>query len=84
MGACGGGSGEKAGKQIKRARGVSVFASPGRHKSSDNNSDAAVQGPGDNAAALGMGPTAEGWGRGSRGAERQGGKSYHLPGSPSL
>lgn len=59
-------AGEKAGKQIKRARGVSVFASPGRHKSSHNNSDTAAQGPGDNTPALGMGPTAERRGRGSR------------------
>lgn len=50
---------ETAGKQIKRARGVSVFASPERHKSWHNNSDTAAQGPRDNTAALSTSPMVE-------------------------
>lgn len=50
---------ETAGKQIKRARGVSVFASPDRHKSWHNNSDTAAQGPRDNTAALSVSPMVE-------------------------
>lgn len=50
---------ETAGKQIKGVRGVSVFASPGRHKSLHNNSDTAAQGPRDNTAILSMSPVVE-------------------------